>query len=227
MAGLAALAGLAGPLMEMGGKMGVGGAAQLGSSGLQAGVGLYQAWKGAKEKRIAEGQEIGAMTGIKSQRYADYNQGYYDELQRRSNVGLQQEQLGAMQQGADRAAGVGLQTTGDRRGGLMGIGQAQTSLSDAYRNIGLADVAQRESNSLAALQEQLNRGVQTQGEQTRNFEMDLSLASRNRGEAIQKQQAGTQNVFGAAQNLATFYGGNGDEGEDIFGEDNGKRQHSK
>ena len=37
--------------------------------------------------------------------------------------------------------------------------------------------------------------------------MDLSLASRARGEAIQKQQAGTQNVMGAAQNFATFMGG--------------------
>jgi len=195
--------GALGALKDLGG----GGAAQLGATGLQGGIGLYQAWKGAKEKRIAEGQERAAITGIKSQKYGDYNQAYYDELQRRSNVGLQQEQMGYMQQAADRAAGVGLQVSGDRRGGLMGIGQAQTSLADAYRNIGLADVAARDRNQQAVLGEMFNRGNAALGEGIRNFEMDLSLASRGRGEAIQKQQAGTQNVMGAAQNMATYMGG--------------------
>ena len=179
-----------------------------------------------KAIREAEDAEKAAIEGMKDTKYADYNQSYFNELQRRSSVGLQQEQMTAMQQGADRAAGVGLQTTGNRRGGLMGIGQAQTSLADAYRNIGLADVAQREQNTQSMLGEWGNRGQMSYGEGMRDSGMDLALAGRNREEEIQKQQAQQQEMMDSVASLGLTMGGaSGDEIDisSLFGNNGGSK----
>lgn len=163
---------------------------------LQAGFGIYNAAQGASTAKRAERDRLAAREAMEDTRYADYNQAYYDELQRRASVGLPQEQLNAMQQGADRAAGVALATSEDRRGGLMGIGRAQTSLSDAYRNIGLADVAQREQNAQAVLAEMSDRGLNSYTEQQGLNAYDLNLAEQRRQEGLSQRQAGFQGILG-------------------------------
>ena len=97
-----------------------------------------------------------------------------------------------MEQGANRAAGVGLAVSDDRRGGLMNVGRAATSLADSYRTIGLADVAQREQNAQMVLGEMSNRGTSSYNEMQNLYGYDLANARSLRQEAIQKQQAGMQ-----------------------------------
>jgi len=132
---------------------------------------------------------------------------YYDELQRRANVGLPQEQMMAMQQGADRAAGVGLSVSDDRRGGLVGIGRAASGLANAYSQIGLADVAARQQNAQMVLGEMANRGQQTYGEVQQLNQYDLATAQQRRIEGIQQQQAGLQSIVGGVANAGAFLGG--------------------
>lgn len=163
-----------------------------GALAVKAGMGLYKAHKGKKEAQSAEREAEAARQQMEATKYADYNQAYYDELQRRANVGLPEEQKLAMEQGANRAAGVGLAVSEDRRGGLMGVGRAASSLANSYRTIGLADVAQREQNAQQVLAEMSNRGLSTYNEQQNLVGMDLANARALRQEGIQKQQAGMQ-----------------------------------
>lgn len=176
-------------------------------AGVQAGLGVYGAVAGSMAAKRSEEERLAAREEIAGTKYADYNQAYYDELQRRANVGLPQEQMLAMQQQADRAAGIGLAATEDRRGGLMGIGQAVGGLSNAYTQIGLADVAARQQNAQAVLGEMAARGRQTYGEQQQLNQYDLAIAQQRRAEGIAQQQAGLQNIAGAAGSIGTFLGG--------------------
>jgi len=170
---------------------------------LQTGFGIYQAIKGSKDKKAAEAELEVLRQKMGDTRYADFNQSYYDELQRRANVGLPTEQRLAMEQGANRAAGVNLATSEDRRAGLMGIGRAQTGLADAYTNIGLADVAQREQNAQAVLSEMSNRGTSTYNEQMNLLNYDVANQRSARQEALAMQQAGLQNTFTGLSSTAT------------------------
>jgi len=185
----------------------VGMAAGLAGGAVQAGLGIYGAIKGAQVAKQAEQDRLAAREEIANTKYADYNQMYYDELQRRANVGLPQEQLMAMQQGADRAAGVGLATSEDRRGGLVGIGRAASGLANAYSQIGLADVAARQQNAQMVLGEMANRGQQTYGEVQQLNQYDLAIAQQRRIEGIQQQQAGLQSITSGVANAGTFLGG--------------------
>lgn len=158
----------------------------------KAGMGLYQQHKGKKDKQAAEKEALQVREDMGNTKYADYNQAYYEELKRRSDVGMPDEQRLAMEQGADRAAGVGLSVSDDRRGGMMGVGRAAASLSDSYRNIGLADVAEQNANAQQMLGEMSNRGQSTYNEQQNLLGMDLANARSLRQEGIQRQQAGRQ-----------------------------------
>ena len=185
----------------------VGMAAGLAGGAVQAGLGIYGAIKGAQVAKQAEQDRLAAREEIANTKYADYNQMYYDELQRRASVGLPQEQMMAMQQGADRAAGVGLSVSDDRRGGLVGIGRAASGLANAYSQIGLADVAARQQNAQMVLGEMSNRGQQTYGEVQQLNQYDLATAQQRRIEGIQQQQAGLQSIVGGVANAGTFLGG--------------------
>lgn len=181
--------------------------AGLAAPAFQTGLGIYQAVQGNRQRKRAEEELADVRQQMEDTTYADYNQAYYDELNRRAQVGLPQEQMLAMQQGADRAAGVALATSEDRRGGLMGIGRAQSSLADAYRNIGLADVAQREQNAQMVLQEMSDRGVNTLQEQRDLQSLDYGVAREQRQEAMQRSQAGMQNLMGGVTAAGNFLGG--------------------
>jgi len=181
--------------------------AALAAPALHAGFGIYNAIQGNNARKEGEAAKLDARESIANTKYADFNQAYYDELQRRQGVGLQQEQLTSMQQGADRAVGAGLAVSEDRRGGLMGVGRAASSLADAYMNIGLADVAQREQNAQAVLAEMSNRGTSNYNE-AQNLNMyDLSEAEKMRMEGLSQQQAGFQNILGGVSAAAPIIGG--------------------
>lgn len=182
-------------------------AAQLAGPALQVGFGVYNAVKGNQVKKEGEAGIADARQSMEDTKYADYNQAYYDELQRRESVGLPQEQLMALQQGADRAAGVALSTSEDRRGGMMGIGRAQNSLSDAYRDIGLADVAQRQQNAQAVLGEMSDRGYNSYNEKQDINQLDMSLAEQKRQEGRSQQAAGFQGIVGGVGQAAPFIAG--------------------
>lgn len=177
--------------------------------GLAAGFALNPIG-GAYAKNIVAGKEAQkeaekAIEDLKSIDYIDYNKEYYNQLMQRANLGLYEPQRQYMEDQADRAAQVGLQTMDNRRSGLIGLGSAQTSLADAYRNIALQDIQARETNKQAQLQELANRGMQTYQEDAGAANIDLSLARMNRQEAAAANQALSQNVvdlFGIGANLA-------------------------
>jgi hypothetical protein len=118
----------------------------LAMAAIQTGIGLSQVAAGAnKQSRALRDREV-AIGDLEDTRYADYNQAYYNELQRRESVGLPEAQRQYMEQQAERAAGVGLAATEDRRAGIMGIGyqeqmqlgQLDLSLSEQARQEGLS-----------------------------------------------------------------------------------------
>jgi hypothetical protein len=99
----------------------------LAMAAIQTGIGLSQVAAGAnKQSRALRDREV-AIGDLEDTRYADYNQAYYNELQRRESVGLPEAQRQYMEQQAERAAGVGLAATEDRRAGIMGIGRNGTA----------------------------------------------------------------------------------------------------
>jgi len=178
----------------------------LAMAAIQTGIGLSQVAAGAnKQSRALRDREV-AIGDLEDTRYADYNQAYYNELQRRESVGLPEAQRQYMEQQAERAAGVGLAATEDRRAGIMGIGRAQAGLAQSYTNIGMADVAAREQNAQRVLGEMGQRGMQTYQEQMQLGQLDLSLAEQGRQEGLGMQQAGMQGLMTTAGQAATFYG---------------------
>jgi len=106
-----------------------------------------------------------------------------------------------MEQQAQRAAGVGLAATEDRRAGIMGIGRAQAGLAQSYTSIGMADVAARERNAQRVLGEMGQRGMQTYQEQMQLGQLNLSLAEQGRQEGLGMQQAGLQGIMTTAGQL--------------------------
>jgi hypothetical protein len=142
------------------------------------GVKLYNQYKDA------QAEEKKAIQDLKNTDYADYNQAYFEELQKRATMGLPEEQKRYAEIQADRAAGVGLQATEDQRGGLMGIRQTQMGLSDAYRSIALNDAQARVTNQNAYLGELSNRGQMGYQEAQAAGNVDLALAGRKRQETI-------------------------------------------
>ena len=89
----------------------------LAMAAIQTGIGLSQVAGGATKQNRAERAREAAIGELERTRYADYNQAYYEELQRRAQVGLPEEQRQYMEQQAERAASVGLAATEDRRAG--------------------------------------------------------------------------------------------------------------
>jgi len=168
---------------------------------IQGGIGLGQFIAGSRKIKKATGERDDAIGELEDTRYADYNQAYYNELQRRESVGLPEAQRQYMEQQAQRAAGVGLAATEDRRAGIMGIGRAQAGLAQSYTNIGMADVAAREQNAQRVLGEMGQRGMQTYQEQMQLGQLNLSLAEQGRQEGLGMQQAGLQGIMTTAGQL--------------------------
>lgn len=183
---------------------------------LQTGLGVGQAVGGHLKAHEGEFKKADARKDLEDTRYADYNQSYYDELQRRSNVGLQDAQRQYMEQNADRAVGASLAASEDRRGGLIGVGRAQAGLSQAYRDIGMADVAERQRNAQMMLDEMNTRGSQTYQEKMQLGQLDYAAAEQMRQEGLSQQQAGMQTAFNGASNMATSQGG-GMSQPNVFG----------
>ena len=165
------------------------------SGAIQTGIGLSQVAGGANKQSRANRDIDTAIGEIEDTRYADYNQAYYNELQRRESVGLPEAQRQYMEQQAERAAGVGLAATEDRRAGLMGIGRAQAGLAQSYTSIGMADVAARERNAQRVLGEMGQRGMQTYQEQMQLGQLALSRGEQARQEGLSQQQAGLQSTM--------------------------------
>ena len=174
---------------------------------IQTGFGLGQATAGYLKSREAEFKKADVRQQMEDTRYADYNQAYYEELNRRAQVGLSEAQKQEMGQGAQRAAGVGLAATEDRRVGLFNIGRTQAGLSSAYRNITMADVAAREQNAQQLLGEMGYRGAQTYQEQMQLTQLDYAAAEQMRQEGLGEQQSGLQTAFDGGSNMATSMGG--------------------
>ena len=170
---------------------------------IQTGFGLGQATAGYLKSHEAEFKKADVRQQMEDTRYADYNQAYYEELNRRAQVGLPEEQKQYMGQGAQRAAGVGLAATEDRRGGLIGIGRSQAGLSNAYRDIGMADVAARQQNAQQMLGEMGYRGAQGYQEKMQLTQLDYAAAEQMRQEGLAEQQAGLQTAFDGGSNIAT------------------------
>ena len=175
----------------------------------QGGIAAGQAIGGTIQKRRAQKEREAAIRDLEDTRYADYNQAYYNELQRRESVGLPEAQRQYMEQQAQRAAGVGLAATEDRRAGIMGIGRAQAGLAQSYTNIGMADVAAREQNAQRVLGEMGQRGMQTYQEQMQLGQLDLSLSEQARQEGLSQQQAGLQSTMTGLGQIGTMASGGG------------------
>jgi len=189
---------------------------QLALGAIQTGIGLSQVAGGANKQSRANRDIDTAIGEIEDTRYADYNQAYYNELQRRESVGLPEAQRQYMEQQAERAAGVGLAATEDRRAGLMGIGRAQAGLAQSYTNIGMADVAAREKNAQRVLGEMGQRGMQTYQEQMQLGQLALSRGEQARQEGLSQQQAGLQSTM---TGLGTMVGlPQGKQTQDLYGQ---------
>ena len=189
----------------------------LAMAAIQTGIGLSQVAAGAnKQSRALRDREV-AIGDLEDTRYADYNQAYYNELQRRESVGLPEAQRQYMEQQAERAAGVGLAATEDRRAGIMGIGRAQAGLAQSYTNIGMADVAAREQNAQRVLGEMGQRGMQTYQEQMQLGQLDLSLSEQARQEGLSQQQAGLQSTMTGLGQIGTMASGGG-QTPDLYGQ---------
>lgn len=194
-------------MSTLGSSGGEGGGMPIPPSGLQMGMGLYDMYKGNQQRKQAEKDLANVRQQMEDTRYADYNQAYYEELNRRAQVGLPEEQRQYMEQQAERAAGVGLAATEDWRGGLMGIGRSQAGLSSAYRDIGMADVAARQQNAQQMLGEMGYRGAQTYQEGMQLNQFDYAIAEQMRQEGLSREQAGRQMAFDGGSNMATSMGG--------------------
>ena len=181
-----------------------------------AAIGGAQAIGGTVKANKAKKEREQARDALADTKYADYNQAYYEELQRREQVGLPEEQRQYMEQQAERAAGVGLAATEDRRGGLMGIGRSQAGLSNAYRDIGMADVAARQQNAQQMLGEMGYRGAQTYQEQMQLNQLDYSTAEQQRQEGLSMQQAGIQTLATTGGQAATGFAPN-KEAPNLYG----------
>lgn len=189
----------------------------LAMAAIQTGIGLSQVAGGATKQKRSERAREAAIAELERTGYADYNQAYYEELQRRAQVGLPEEQRQYMEQQAERAASVGLAATEDRRAGLMGIGRAQAGLAQSYTNIGLADVAARERAAQAVLGEMAQRGAQTYREQMQLGQLDLTIAEQARQEGLSQQQAGLQSTMTGLGQIGALYGGGG-QTPDLYGQ---------
>ena len=181
-----------------------------------AAIGGAQAIGGTVKANKAKKEREQARDALADTKYADYNQAYYEELNRRAQVGLPEEQRQYMEQGAERAAGVGLAATEDRRGGLIGIGRSQAGLSNAYRDIGMADVAARQQNAQQMLGEMGYRGAQTYQEQMQLNQLDYGTAEQQRQEGLSMQQAGIQTLATTGGQAATGFAPN-KEAPNLYG----------
>jgi hypothetical protein len=183
------------------GSIGLAGMAGVGAT--QLGIGAYKAHKGKKDSAAA-------MDELKSTHYANYNQAYFDELQKRATMGMPEEQKRYAEMNADRAAGYGAQVRDDRRAGLMGIGNATTSLADTYKQIANTDAQYKYQNQQQLLGEISNRGNMAYQEKMNVGNMNLALARSNRQEGMGLINAGLQtgaNAFGNTMALATGFMG--------------------
>ena len=91
---------------------------------IQTGFGLGQATAGYLKSREAEFKKADVRQQMEDTRYADYNQAYYEELNRRAQVGLPEEQRQYMEQQAERAAGGAAGGNGGNKGWSKGGGKA-------------------------------------------------------------------------------------------------------
>lgn len=180
----------------------VGASVAAAAGGTQIGMGMSRSAKARREQQ----ERMKNLEGI---RYSDETQDYYNMLAQRSKEGLPSEQLDAARMGADRSGALALGAMGDRRAGLMGIGQVQGGLSDAYRQIAMADAQQRMVNEQAFIAETGNRGMQSYNEKMGIENMYLADARTRRREGQQMLQAGMQTVANAGGALATGMQGMG------------------
>ena len=192
-------------------------AVPLAAAAIQTGIGVGQAVGGTINKQKAEREREAAISALEGIDYADFNQAYYEELNRRASLGLPEEQRIYAETMAERAAGAGLAVGEDRRAGLVGIGRSQASLSDAYSNIAMADIAMREQNAQAMLAEMSKRGEATYGEEMQMGQLDLALAEQARQEGLSMQQAGIQGAMTGLGVIATMKSG-GRGLENLYGD---------
>lgn len=172
-------------------------------AGTIAAAGGGMAIAGESKRRRANREAKSQMDRLESTRYGDFTQDYYNTLANRARQGLPQEQLAAAQMGADRATSLALGAMGDRRAGVIGMGQAQSGLADAYRQIAMADAQQRMQNEQQFIGEMGNRGQMAYQEEQGFANMRLADARTQRREGQQMTQAGIQtavNGLGLAMN---------------------------
>jgi hypothetical protein len=172
-------------------------------AGTIAATGGGMAIAGESKRRRANREAEAQMDRLESTRYGDFTQDYYNTLANRARQGLPQEQLAAAQMGADRATSLALGAMGDRRSGVIGMGQAQSGLADAYRQIAMVDAQQRMQNEQQFIGEMGNRGQMAYQEEQGFANMRLADARTQRREGQQMTQAGIQtavNGLGLAMN---------------------------
>lgn len=166
-------------------------------------TGVYQAIKGAKERREAKAAQRAAMAQ-QEQLVAEANQ--------RAMNGLPQEQYQKALQDIQRNQGYAIQQLRDRRTGVAGVGAVQQRSNDAVLGLDVQDAAARERNQRLA-DAQYGKLISMRG--------GYAQQSLDYGGAL--QAAGIQNIGNAVSSISqmggagAFSGGSGVSGGNGFG----------
>lgn len=185
--------------------------------GAQAAIGAGKTITGAikaKKGRKEAESELNRMGNIK---YSDISQGYYNTLANRAQYGLEDDQRRYLEQSSDRAFALGTRAADDRRSGLIGTGAMAGNLAQAYRNIAQMDIQEELRKREMLDQETKFRALTDKEERMGISNARLALNRSNMLEGNRMAQAGLQDMFGAASNLASaelaFGGAGGDQNE--------------
>lgn len=170
--------------------------------GVKAGAGLLQMAKGFSDRSKLERPEYQVQDEIKQN---------LSSARATEREGLAAATVNRAQQQIDRQTGAALSASGDRMGGLAGLGGVSDAANQGMMNILSADAAARQAARTAtsaartAMANAKDKAFNINKLQP--YQQDLAAAQSNIG-------AGMQNLFGAGDSVAAMYANRVQSGED-------------
>lgn len=182
-------------------------------------------YAGITQSAIGAGQAIGGM--VRSSRakkeYKNLGEGpNYDEsrgylfgqntlnlAERRAQQGLAQESMNFQTDMIGRDTAAVLNSAGNLRGGLAGIGSVAQGMGDRYRKLGMDDALMRDKNQIAYM----NQRNLWADEERYNFENEVGQFVNKRSEILGRMASGqaqtTAGLNMVSEGASTFGGGGG------------------
>lgn len=170
--------------------------AGIASAGISAGMGAYQMYQGSQQEKAGKN----AMKGLVQPTYQipEELKKNLTESELRALEGLPTEQKMEYVKNIERSQQAALQSSADRKGGLLGIQQATNQATDAYTNLVSMDAAQRAANQ-AMVQQNRNAIAQAKDKQ---FDVKEGRYQQGLQSAQAMIGAGQQNFMGGLDTIA-------------------------